>query len=109
MLRTICFLSFSAALLTLNSCGLRRPDVDVGVINVPKGYMRAYNMRDDYDDEGNRKSGAKPTTYRVKSVEDVNKWLCVNSKDGPEEAQARLIAYLRKLRETPPKCPTQPQ
>lgn len=105
------FLSFNLILTamvvtTLTSCGITRPNIQIGNVNAPKKQFRSYNMRDDYDDEGNRKPGAKPKIYSLHDLDDMNKWMCITSDEGPEEAQARLLAYLRKLRDTPPKCPT---
>lgn len=87
------------AFASLSSCGIKRPDVRIGNINAPGGYFRSYNMRDDYDDSGKRKADARPQHYKINSINDLNKWLCFTSDEGPEEAQSRLIAYIRKLRE----------
>lgn len=94
----------SSLVLAFSGCAtIPKPDVDLIIVNAPKHYVRGYNLQD-YLDDGTRKPDAKPVIYPVEKIEDMNKWTCINVKDDkgnpmPEEALARMTAYIKKLRE----------
>jgi len=71
-----------------------RPDTDILTVNAPGSHLRGYNLKRDYDDEGNRKPDAKPTIKPVSGLADLNKMTCTDPK-GLEN----LITYGKNLRE----------
>lgn len=89
-----------STILVLTSCAtIKRPNVDLCIVNAPNKTRKCYNMERDYTSDGLIKPGAK-AVYRVtESVEDLNKGLFVDSDSGPEDGLARLKAYIKKLRE----------
>lgn len=69
MLRILFLMIFSGC-----AGSIERPDAPICVANAPKKYVKCYNLKTDYRDDGKRIAGAKPTYYRLATVEDVNKW-----------------------------------
>lgn len=99
LLQTMRFVSFSLILALSGCAGVARPDIDIVIVNAPGKRAKGYNMKDDYDNDGVLKPGAVPKYYPAEKIEDLNKWYCINSKDGPVQAGARMSAYLKKVRE----------
>lgn len=94
-MRVLTALSISFSLV---SCaGVERPDTDVCVANVPALHERCYNLKKDYDDQGNRRPDAKPKTIVYKDeaamLAGLNKKTCVDP-----DGLANLKAYIDELR-----------
>lgn len=96
MLRMMLFVSFS--LLTIG-CGVERPDTNLYVVNAPFEQAKGYNLKRDYDSEGNLKPGAKAIVIKVNSHYDLNKFVCTDPT-----GFANLKAYLQKMREAYRNC-----
>lgn len=94
LLKTL-FLAFS-----LCACSsVSKPDTDLCVVNAPGEHLTCYNIRRDYDDDGNIKAGAKPTYRQAITVADLNKHVVTDPK-----GWANLKAYIKILREEYSKC-----
>jgi hypothetical protein len=76
-----------------------RPDTDVLIVNAPGGYLRGYNLKRDYDKDGNRNPDAKPIIKPASSLNDINKYACTDPK-GLEN----LTVSVRILREELKNC-----
>lgn len=94
-LQTTLFVSFS---LLLSACAVKRPDIEVCVVNGPGEIRKCYNLRDQYDDQGNLKPGAKPIYRENHTVMDLNKAFLVDSKTGFEDGLAGLKAWIQELK-----------
>lgn len=91
MLRMMLFLAFSL----LSACtSVRRPDVDLCIVNAPAQHLKCYNLLRDYTADGQLKPDAVPSYRRFGEREDLNKYLCVDPN-----GLAKLKAYIRELRE----------
>lgn len=89
-----------STILVLTSCAsIKRPNVDLCIVNAPNKVRKCYNMERDYDENGRLIRGAKAVYRKNESVEDLNKGLFVDSDTGPEDGLARLKAYIKELRE----------
>lgn len=86
------------AVCSLCACQ-HRPDAFVGVVNAPKKQIRGYNLRQDYDSNGNLKPGAKGETRPARSIDDVNKYVCTDP-DGYEQ----ILAAYQTLKEEYDSC-----
>lgn len=95
---TTLFVTFSF-LLVLSACGIDRPDTNLYVVNSPGGYARGYNLKNDYDSNGQLKPGAKPTFVPAKQVQDLNKFICTDPS-----GFANLKAYIQKMRDAYQNC-----
>lgn len=93
--------------IALVGCAMGRPDVEVCIVNAPNSVRKCYNLRDDYDDQGRLKPGARPKYHPNVVIGDLNKALLV---DSPHDAQnpnpnhfedgaARLKAWIQRMRE----------
>jgi hypothetical protein len=96
-LSTLLLISFSPFLMA-NSCHrVERPNTDIYGVNVPDLSVRGYNLKKDYDDDGNRKPDAKPFVVKFPSelemLQYLNKSTCTNP-----DGLANLKAYLVLLR-----------
>ena len=61
-------------------------------------------MNTDYDDNG-KLDPSKPPVFRAnENIEDLNKFLCIDSPTGTEDGQAALKAFLTKLRKHYANC-----
>lgn len=113
MLRTSTKLltTLSASLVLASCAAIRKPEVLVGITNAPARNVKYYRMDKDFDEELKLKPGAKPIYRPFDRPEDLNKHLCFTTpEDGPEEAVARVLAYLRKLKDEYDKgCKAQPR
>jgi hypothetical protein len=76
-----------------------RPDVDLCIINAPNKNRKCFNLAKDYQDDGSLKPGAMPVYRATSTIEDLNKSLVLDSSTGPEDAIARMKAWVRKLQE----------
>lgn len=85
---------------SLSGCAtIRAPDTDLCIVNAPAKKRKCYNLAMDYQSDGRLKPTAKPVYRPVEKIEDLNKFLVVDSPTGTEDGQARLKAYIRALRE----------
>lgn len=84
----------------VSSCAtIQRPDTDMCIVNAPNKVRKCYNLSKDYTDDGALKPGAVPVYRAVVSIDDLNKFLVIDSPTGTEDGQARLKAYIKLLRE----------
>ncbi len=95
MLRMLLFVSFSL----LVGCGIPRPDTTLYIVNAPGKVLRGYNLKNDYDDSGTLKPGAKPTLKNAETIDDVNKYACTDP-----QGFANLKAYVATVRDELAKC-----
>lgn len=66
-------------LLSLVSCShVQRPDSWICGVNAKGMKLRCYNIKSDYSDEGVLKPEAKPTEFPLKSLNDLNAWVCMD-------------------------------
>lgn len=56
-----------------------RPDSEICVVNAPAKHMKCYNLKDDYDSEGNLKIDASPLYRPALVVEDLNKYIVIDN------------------------------
>ena len=93
-------------LLMVCSCAcstIPRPDTNLCVVNVPGKHLKCYNLKRDYDGDGNRNPDAKPTIVPISSLNDLNKFIATDP-----DGFANLKAYVQKIREEyNNKCPIQ--
>lgn len=81
--------------LNLSGCGgVERPDTNVCVVNYELMHLKCYNLKNDYNDDGNLKPGSKPHFKAITGLTSLNSYV-VTDPDG----WANLKAYIRKLRE----------
>lgn len=82
--------------LLLSGCPVQveRPDTDLCVVNAQSEQRKCFNLLRDYDDDGFILPGAKPIYKPNRSIDDLNKNICIDP-DGFE----RFKAYVKKLRE----------
>ena len=84
------------AAYSISGCGgVERPDTNVCVLNVELMHLKCYNLKRDYNDDGNLKPGAKPTINSISGLSSLNTFV-MTDPDG----WANLKAYIRKLRES---------
>lgn len=95
MLRTMRLTVFSFTLAC--SCAIPRPDTYDCIANAPAENMKCYNMQKDYDENGNLNSGAVPTYFPLKTINDVNKSLVIPF-DGDGHDIANLKSYIEEMR-----------
>lgn len=87
------WISFS---VLFSSCAqLERPDTNIWVVNVPAKELKGYNLKRDYDNNGNRKKTAKPMFIKNIDLNTLNKWVCTDSEKG----LPNLKAYIRSARQ----------
>lgn len=80
---------------SLTSCaGIKRPDTDLSVVNVPFSELESYNMLKDYDDNGILLPTAVKKITPITGLGDVNKFTCVSP-----QGFANLKAYVAKLKQ----------
>jgi hypothetical protein len=80
---------------SLFSCAqIDRPDTDLCVVNAPGKKLTCFNLKRDYDKDGNLKSDAKPVFKPAPTIESVNKHIITDP-----QGYARLRAYIRTLRQ----------
>lgn len=99
MTRKLSTTALISLLTVFSGCAIKRPDIDLCIINAPAKYRRCYNYLRDYDDNGQLLATAKPTIRMNPTVDYLNKYFTIDSDQGPVEALARFKAYLQTLRE----------
>ena len=98
--RMMLFAIFSCVfLLVLTGCGVERPDTNLYVVNAPGGYAKGYNMKRDYDANGQLKPDAKAIKIKAEEIYDLNKFICTDPT-----GFANLKAYVQKMREAYKDC-----
>lgn len=81
------------SLILLSGCGgIKRPDSDLCVINVPGQTMKCYNLNHDYTSEGKLKSDAVPKYKPVLTLDDVNKLTCTDP-----DGLANLKVFIKEM------------
>lgn len=71
----------SLIFLSLVACGcagVKRPDAYFYGVNGTGGYLKGYNLRTDYNDDGVRKSGAQAKIIRIDSLKQLNGYTCTD-------------------------------
>lgn len=90
----------TASSLALVSCGgPERPDTNLCIVNAKARHKSCFNMKRDYDDQGNLLPGVKPSIVPIASLDDLDKNLAVDP-----DGSANLKAYIQKLRERDGGC-----
>jgi hypothetical protein len=90
---------------SLSGCaGIQKPNTDLCIVNAPPGdttthKRKCYNMATDFDDNGVRLPAAKPVYRENPTVQDLNKFLVIDSPTGTVDGQAALQAWVQKLRQ----------
>lgn len=93
-------LTILLAAFSLTACAtIKRPSIDICIVNAPGKKLNCYDMQRDYTDDGQLKPGVKFHTRPAPDIQAVNKHLIFTSDAGPENAIAKLKAYIKKLRE----------
>ena len=82
-----------SSLFTLGCGTIPRPDSNIGIVNAPNHYLLYYNMRSDFDSNGNLSTTALAKYLPVTAVTDLNKYVCLDPT-----SFANLKAYLIELR-----------
>lgn len=89
----------------LQGCAtLKKPDVDIMLVNAASKKRCGYNLRNDYDDSGNLKAGVKPVCRKNESLADLNKAVLFDKDPAGnvhhfEDALAEMKAWIKNLRE----------
>lgn len=96
MLRKTLWITFS---LFLVGCGVERPDTTLSIVNAGAREIRGYNLKKDYDDNGNIKPGAVPVVKPISTIEDLDKYAVTDP-----QSLANLKAYVKQLREAYQNC-----
>lgn len=84
----------------LSSCAPQRPDSEICVVNAPAMHMKCYNLKDDYDDEGNLKPDASPLYRPTVRVEDLNKYIVMDS----EKSFENFKTWINELKQAYKDC-----
>jgi hypothetical protein len=93
-------LAILLVVFSLTSCAtIKRPNVDICVVNAPGKKLTCYNFERDYAPDGQIKPGVNPHFRPAPDVAALNKHLIFTSDEGPENAIAKLKAYIKNLRE----------
>lgn len=75
-------------------CAVPRPNTDLCVVNAAKFHRSCFNMKTDFDENGNLKPDAKAKIKPARDIMDLDRNVCVDP-----DGFARLKAYIKKLRE----------
>lgn len=73
---------------------VQRPDAMIWGVNGPKKHLKGYNLRNDFDNDGNRKPDAQPQFKSLTGLPDLNAYVCFDPP-GIEEIK-RYIGELRQ-------------
>ena len=79
--------------LLLGCQSIQRPNAWMGGVNASKKEFRAYNLRTDFDVDGNRLPEAKPKISYLTGLKDLNGYICVDPNSFEE-----LKRYVGELR-----------
>lgn len=60
------------------ACSASAPDTNVCEINASGGYRLCYNLKRDYDSNGDMKPGVQPFKIPFAALSDLNKLTCVD-------------------------------
>lgn len=86
---------FWAVCSLLAGCAtIAKPDAYLSVVNAPGKKLTGYNLKTDFNDDGNIKPGAKPRFLPAPDIESINKYVCSSPEDF-----VKIKAYIKKLRE----------
>lgn len=86
---------WAACSLALLSCAhVQRPDADLCVVNAPGKKLTCYNIKTDFNDDGQIRPGV-PAHYKpAPDLEAINKWVITDL-----DSWAKIKAYVKLLRE----------
>lgn len=90
-------------LLLLAGCATSRPDTDLCGINALAGHKKCYNLKNDYDEEGNLKHSATPKIIPINSINDLNKNICTDP-----QGFENLNIYLQQAKQAYKECLARP-
>lgn len=80
------------------SVSVSRPDTNLCVVNVPALHEKCYNLKSDYDDNGQLQPGAKPVIKQYATPDEM--LAALNKKIGTDpDGWAHLKAYIKELRD----------
>lgn len=88
--------TLSLVISSLIFCGcaaVTRPDAWVCGVNAKSSKLRCYNLKEDYTSDGELKPGSKPEEYPLKSISELNAWVCMD----PASLE-KLKVYMGDLR-----------
>ena len=92
-MRSIKLLTTFLIIFEVGCVTVQRPDTDLCVVNAGAGHLKCYNMKKDFDDQGNRKPDAAATFKPAKTVDDLNKFVCTDL-----QGFENLKIYLNELK-----------
>lgn len=75
MTRLMTLLSISSLLACAH---VDRPDAMICGVNARGMKLRCYNLKADYSDEGTLRPDATPKEFPLKSLNDLNAWVCMD-------------------------------
>ena len=91
---------FASLSLLMTGCLEReRPDTNVFVVNVPAMHLKGYNLKRDYNENGDLKPGAKAMIIPISSLQDLNKKVVTDAN-----GYANLMSSYRTLRQDLEEC-----
>jgi hypothetical protein len=85
--------------IILFGCSVQRPDTNLYVVNAAFHQARGYNLRADYDQDGNLLSTARAKVIPANQVQDLNKFICTDP-----DGFANLKAYVQQIRAAYQSC-----
>lgn len=94
-LLTVLLLAFETSACAFGNKLPARPDSDACVVNAEEGRQKCFNMKTDFDDNGNLLPTAKPFYKPALTVKDVDKATCFDV----EKSLPNLKVYLNELRQ----------
>jgi hypothetical protein len=75
------------------------PDASLYIINAPAKEGKGYNLKHDYDSQGNLKPDAKPKFIKAEKIEDLNKYMCTD-----QTGQKNIQIYIGDIRDELTQC-----
>lgn len=86
--------------LVLAACaGIERPDTTVFIVNAQAKQIKGYNLKTDYDDNGNRLGNAVAKIRRFEDLEDLDKYACTDV-----DGLAELKRFFKDVRDLQSRC-----
>lgn len=69
------------SLLISGCASIERPDANLCVVNAPAQHLKCYNLKTDYDQNGQILKGAEAKFFRAETVDDLNKGVWMSNAD----------------------------
>lgn len=87
-------LTILLTVFSLISCAsIERPDANLCVVNAPAKHLKCYNLKTDYDMNGQILKSAEPKFFRAETVEDLNKGVWMSNAHW-----AKVKVWISRLR-----------